>query len=153
MIEFKIKGKVKNRIRCRAFAILKRQLLEEQNNEFHEMIKNTPIYDKNFFDEEKFNEDKNKWTDVYIELNTINPNIEFIKKMFNNEKVELIELVKHFEYKIRELKADPNTPKIKKDDKGKIIEKDYTSLQGAFYLHDVYNDQLIFINQCLEELK
>ena len=144
-ITFGLKGKCKSRIRCRSFASLKIKQLEEsiiEGNEAYEGLGDLEI------------PIKNEWVDVFIELNTLNPNIEMILSLFENEKKHLEELVKGFEQKIQLLKIDRTIPKIRESYIGetKVTENDYTRLDMAEEMLFDYSNQLKFINECITEL-
>lgn len=144
-LTFGLKGKRKSRIRCRSFASLKIKQLEEsiiEGNEAYEGLGDLEI------------PKKNEWVDVYIELNTLNPNIEMILSSFKKEKNHLEELVKRFKEKIQALKLDSTIPKITENYIGetKVTESDYTTLEMAESMLFDYSNQLIFINECIIEL-
>jgi hypothetical protein len=144
-ITFGLKGKCKSRIRCRSFASLKIKQLEEsiiEGNEAYEGLGDLEI------------PKKNEWVDVYIELNTLNPNIEMILSSFKKEKNRLEELVKRFEEKTQALKLDSTIPKISMSYIGetKVTETDYTTLEMAENMLFDYSNQLSFINECIIEL-
>ena len=149
-LTFEITGRCKSRIRCRSFASLKMKQIEESIIDANEMTVGSIYEGLGELEIPK----KNEWTDVFIELNTLKPNIEMILSFFEKEKDDLVELVKCFEDKIAELKLDSTIPKIRERYIGetKVTENDYTTLESAESMFFDYSNQLKFINECIIEL-
>lgn len=134
LFTFTVKGKCKSRIRCRSFASLKLKQIEENIIEGNEMTIGTPYEGLGDLEIPK----KDEWVNVFIELNTLEPSIEIVLPYFEAEKRKLTALVKEFKDKISELKLD-RIPKT-------------NILKNAEMLFFDYNNQLVFINECIKEL-
>jgi len=141
-----ITGRCKSLIRCRSLSSLKMKQVDEDIIELNEVTSDRlgdfmkPL--------------KEEWTNVFIELHTVNPNIEFILPFFEKEKQDVQELVIYFENKKRELEIDQNIPKTVEKNIGgfKILVNDSTTLIDAKNMLFDYQNQLKFINECIEEL-
>jgi hypothetical protein len=142
--------KYKSTVRCKSFCLLNINKIEEMIGVANES--NSPFY-------HGIKEDKiieiNICTNIFNELNSLNPNIEIILPFFEEKKEVFKKLVKEFESKIELLKLDSTIPKITESyDAGvKVIYTDYTDLNESKILLFEFSNQLNFINDCIAELK
>ncbi len=153
-IALQIAGTVKSHIRCRSFARLKIHLIEKDHTESKQILSALPAYAQKDFISPHVQEKKD-WENIFIELNTITPNTNLILRAFEREKEEIEEICNVFLDKISALLADPTLPKrYKQIIHGNTIEgEDYTDLPTAKSMHNDYCNQLIFIKECINELK
>jgi len=145
-VAFKVEGKVKSRIKCRAYAELNFKELKQLDDEFRVQVADLMLEDK-----DKPFPELIEAQNVCIELYSKEPDIEMIRKYFIKERDDATKYVKHFEFKVAELKKDPNVPKITKNDTGGN-DTDYTTLEGAKKLLFDYNNRFNFINECIFEI-
>ena len=145
MVKLVVVGKVKSRIKCRAYAELNYKELKELDKEFNDQL--VAIFEG----EDKPSPELVEAQNVCIELYSREPDISLIKKFFNDEKLRAEELVNHFRLKVAELQVDPCIPKIIKNDTGGN-EEDFTTLEQAVRLLFDWKNRLEFVNECIFEL-
>lgn len=159
-MRFKIEAKEQRNIKSRAFVCLRLKEITEQMADVTEMTKGT-FYEK-IANDSIWTDEKDKFIDAYQELQKLNPNKEFIIELFIKEHNKLIDHKTYFQKHISEIEKEPTLPKVYTEEMSSTNQKtgkkhiftreEYADIETSQKMIKLYDQQINFINDCINEL-